>query len=128
MPVLTQPPANSRSPSLRTAMLTPDDAGQLAAVFAALGDPVRLRLLSLLASSGQPSVCACDLVEPVGKSQPTVSHHLRVLREAGLVTSEKRGVNVWYAVVPAALEALRGSLAAGEVRGPGRSVDPAMGR
>lgn len=57
-------------------------------------------------------MCAGDLVEPVRKSQPTVSHHLRVLAEAGLVTSERRGRNVWYGVVPAALEALRSALAA----------------
>ena len=79
---------------------------ELARRFAALGDPVRLRLLSLLATSADGALCACDLVEPVGKSQPTVSHHLKVLREAGLVTSEKRGVNIWYAAVPAALELL----------------------
>ena len=59
-----------------------------------------------LATSTDGAVCVCDLVEPVGKSQPTVSHHLKVLREAGLVASEKRGTNVWYAVVPAALESL----------------------
>jgi len=57
-------------------------------------------------------VCACDLVVPVGKSQPTVSHHLKVLREAGLVTSERRGINIWYAVIPAALDALRAVLGA----------------
>ena len=67
------------------------EATELARRFAALSDPVRLRLLSLLATSADGAVCACDLVEPVGKSQPTVSHHLKVLREAGLVTSEKRG-------------------------------------
>ena len=83
----------------------------LAEAFKALGDPVRLQLLSLLATSAGGEVCACDLVEPVGKSQPTVSHHLKVLREAGLVTSEKRGTNVWYAAVPAALEGLREALA-----------------
>jgi len=77
---------------------------------APLSDPVRLRLLSLLATAEGGAVCACDLVEPVGKSQPTVSHHLRILREAGLVTSEKRGTNVWYAAVPAALESLREAL------------------
>ena len=89
----------------------PDDGdGQLARRSAALSDPVRLRL-RLLATSADGSVCACDLVEPVGKSQPTVSHHLKVLREAGLVTSEKRGTNVWYAAVPAALESLREALA-----------------
>jgi len=90
--------------------IDPSDAAVLAEAFKALGDPVRLRLLSLLATSDEGEVCACDLVEPVGKSQPTVSHHLKVLRQAGLVTATKRGVNIWYAVVPAQLEALRGAL------------------
>ena len=94
---------------LRREVLSTADATQLAAQFAALADPVRLRLLSLLANDGP--VCACDLVEPVAKSQPTVSHHLKVLSEAGLVTSERRGRNIWYAVVPGALEALRAALA-----------------
>jgi ArsR family transcriptional regulator len=84
----------------------------LAEAFKALGDPVRLQLLSLLATAGEGEVCACDLVQPVGKSQPTVSHHLKVLRDAGLVTSTKRGVNIWYAIVPEQLEALRGALQA----------------
>jgi len=87
-----------------------DDAATLAEAFKALGDPVRLRLLSLLAAADEGEVCACDLVEPAGKSQPTVSHHLKVLREAGLVTATKRGVNIWYAVVPEQLDALRGAL------------------
>ena len=90
--------------------IAPTDAAVLAEAFKALGDPVRLRLLSLLATSDDGEVCACDLVEPVGKSQPTVSHHLKVLRDAGLVTATRRGVNIWYAVVPEQLEALRGSL------------------
>jgi ArsR family transcriptional regulator len=91
-----------------------DDAGAqtLARGFAALGDPVRLRLLSLLATSAGGAVCVCDLVKPVGKSQPTVSHHLKVLRGAGLVSVEKRGTNNWYAAVPEALEALRAALRA----------------
>ena len=79
-----------------------------------LAQSLRLRLrlrLRLLATSGD-AVCACDLVEPVGKSQPTVSHHVEVLREAGPVTRQKRGVNVWCAVVPAALEQLRTALGA----------------
>ena len=96
---------------LRAVPLEAAEATELARRFAALADPVRLRLLSLLATSGEGAVCACDLVEPVGKSQPTVSHHLKVLREAGLVTGEKRGTNVWYAVVPEALEGLRAALA-----------------
>ena len=96
---------------LQAVPLEPPEAAELARRFAALSDPVRLRLLSLLATSADGAVCACDLVGPVGKSQPTVSHHLKVLREAGLVTGEKRGTNVWYAAVPSALEALREALA-----------------
>ena len=108
---LLQPEVEACCPPLRAVELAPDDAATLAKGFAALGDPVRLRLLSLLATSADGAVCACDLVEPVGKSQPTVSHHLKILREAGLVTSERRGVNIWYAAVPAALELLREALA-----------------
>lgn len=96
---------------LQTAPLSEPEATELARRFAALSDPVRLRLLSLLATSDDGGICVCDLVAPVGKSQPTVSHHLKILRDAGLVTSQKRGVNVWYAAVPAALETLRGALA-----------------
>jgi ArsR family transcriptional regulator len=95
---------------LRAEELSTGDAEILATQFAALADPVRLRLLSLLATAERGSVCACDLVEPVSKSQPTVSHHLKVLSEAGLVTGERIGRNVWYAAVPAALEALREAL------------------
>ena len=73
------------------------DSEVLAAAFRALGDPVRLRLLSLLLTAAGGEVCACDLVDPLERSQPTVSHHLKVLREAGLVTATKRGANVWYA-------------------------------
>src|SRR4051794_4999308 len=72
------------------------DADRLAAQFAALADPVRLRLLSLLATATAGAVCACDLVEPLGRSQPTVSHHLKVLTEAGLVSRDRQGRNVWY--------------------------------
>jgi ArsR family transcriptional regulator len=110
LPVLSQPDVGVCCTPLQAAPLELDEAAELARRFAALSDPVRLRLLSLLATSADGAVCACDLVEPVGKSQPTVSHHLKVLREAGLVTSEKRGTNVWYAAVPAALEALREAL------------------
>lgn len=76
--------------------LSERDAERLADVFAVLADPVRLRLLSLISSAPNGEVCACDLVEPIGKSQPTVSHHLRILFESGLVEREKRGVWVWY--------------------------------
>ena len=115
LPVLDQPDVvEACCAPLQAEALSDAQAPELARRFAALGDPVRLRLLSLLATTPEGCVCACDLVEPLGKSQPTVSHHLKVLREAGLVTSEKRGVNVWYAVVPAALEVLRDALAAPE--------------
>lgn len=110
LPVLTQPEVVACCAPLSAEILAEQDATTLARQFAALADPVRLRLVSLLATADGGSVCACDLVEPVGKSQPTVSHHLKVLGEAGLVTSEKRGRNVWYAVVPAALESLRVAL------------------
>jgi ArsR family transcriptional regulator, arsenate/arsenite/antimonite-responsive transcriptional repressor len=112
LPVLHLPLVDPCCAPLQAAPIAPDEAAELARRFAALADPVRLRLLSLLATDRGGAVCACDLVEPVGKSQPTVSHHLRILREAGLVTSEKRGTNVWYAVVPAALESLRDTLGA----------------
>ena len=114
-----QPSAVACCAPIQTTALGDADARTLAKGFAALGDPVRLRLLSLLATSTDGAVCVCDLVEPVGKSQPTVSHHLKVLREAGLVTSEKRGTNAWYTVVPAALETLRDALAAPAARGRG---------
>ena len=89
------------------------DAVVLSERFAALSDPVRLRLVSLLANADGGAVCVCDLTEPVGRSQGTVSHHLKVLSNAGLVTSEKRGRNSWYSVVPSALESLRSALATG---------------
>lgn len=111
-PVLDQPEVVACCSPLATQVLGTADAVTLARQFAALADPVRLRLVSLLATAEGGAVCACDLVEPVGKSQPTVSHHLKVLVDAGLATSERRGRNVWYGVVPAALEALRGALAA----------------
>jgi len=88
------------------------EAGDLARGFAALGDPARLRLFSLIAAQPEGEVCACALVGGLGRSQPTVSHHLRVLYEAGLVDREKRGTWVWYRARPGRLEALRSTLAA----------------
>jgi ArsR family transcriptional regulator len=92
-------------------VLDEDQARVLAAAFAALADPVRLRLLSIIASAGGEEVCACDLIEPSGRSQPTVSHHMKILADAGLVTREKRGLWVWYRAAPDRLAALRGVLA-----------------
>ncbi|MDQ3758269.1 MAG: metalloregulator ArsR/SmtB family transcription factor [Actinomycetota bacterium] len=92
-------------------VLSDDDADELAAAFKVLADPVRLRLLSLIAAQAGGEVCACELVEPLGRSQPTVSHHLKVLHDAGLVDREKRGSWVWYRVVPERLAGLRNALA-----------------
>ena len=97
-------------PSVLADALDEAEAVELAHGFAALADPVRLRLLSLLSSAPSGETCVCDLVEPVGKSQPTVSHHLKVLADAGLIVGEKRGRWVWYAVVPERLETLRSTL------------------
>jgi ArsR family transcriptional regulator len=110
LPVLDQPVVEACCAPLSTEVLSAPQAETLAAQFAALADPVRLRLVSVLATAGRP-VCACDLVEPAGRSQGTVSWHLGKLRDVGIVDSEKRGRNVWYAVNPSALEALRAALA-----------------
>jgi len=82
----------------------------LADTFSVLADPSRLRLLSLVANSSAGEACACDLVDPIGRSQPTVSHHLSLLVEAGFLTREKRGKWAWYRVVPERLEFLRSAL------------------
>ncbi len=97
-------------PTVSEAPLSEADATELARRFAALADPARLRVLSLLASAPAGEVCACDLVEPVGRSQPTVSHHLKVLSEAGLIVGDKRGRWVWYRAVPESLAELRSTL------------------
>ena len=96
---------------LSASPLPAEAAPALAKAFAALGDPVRLRLMSLLMTAEGGQICACDLVEPVGKSQPTVSHHLKVLRDAGLVTGTRRGTNIWYAAATDQVAALRAVLA-----------------
>jgi len=95
--------------SITDAPLSEPDAIALAKGYAALGDPVRLRLLSMLAAADD-EVCACAFVDALDRSQPTVSHHLKVLAEAGLVVGEKRGRWVWYTVVPERLELLRRAL------------------
>jgi len=85
--------------------LSADQAARLAPMFKALGDPARLRLLSLIAASG-PEACVCDLTGAFDLTGPTISHHLRVLREAGLVDSERRGTWVYYWIRPAVLRGL----------------------
>ncbi|MEV8192021.1 metalloregulator ArsR/SmtB family transcription factor [Rhodococcus pyridinivorans] len=86
--------------------LTGDRAADLARMFKALGDPVRLRMLSLVASHAGGEACVCDISGSFDLSQPTISHHLRVLREAALLECERRGTWVYYRVVPAALRQL----------------------
>ena len=86
-----------------------------APMFKALGDPVRLRLLSMIASAGGGEVCVCDLTGEFALTGPTISHHLKVLREAGLVDSDRRGTWVYYRLVPAALVVLAGLLDVGGV-------------
>jgi ArsR family transcriptional regulator len=86
--------------------LGPEEAAKLARTLKALADPARLRLLSLIAAHEGGEACVCDLTEPLGLSQPTVSHHLKVLVEAGLLTRDKRGVWAYFTVVPEALNAL----------------------
>lgn len=95
---------------LLAAPISIQEADQLAAAFKALADPVRLQLLSLIAAAPEGTACSCDLEEPVGKSQPTVSHHLAVLADAGLITKVKLGRWVNCTIVPERLDALRGAL------------------
>lgn len=90
---------------LTKAPLSAGEAEDLAPVLAALGDPVRLRLLSIVAAEGE--ACSCNLEGPLGKSQPTVSHHTRVLAEAGLIVGERRGKWTWWRVVPERLATVR---------------------
>lgn len=85
-----------------------EQAADLAQAFAALADPVRLRLLNLVARSGE--VCSCDLQEPLQRSQPTISHHTKALAEAGLIVGEKRGRWVWWSIVPERLAQLQAAL------------------
>src|SRR4051794_28760223 len=100
-------------PPLAREPLAADQAAELARVFKAMGDPVRLRLLSLIASHDGGEACVCDLSEVFELTGPTISHHLRVLREAGLVTGERRGTWIYYRVRPDALRL------ASEVLAPG---------
>lgn len=94
----------------RGGAIAEDDAVRLADALKVLADPARLRLLSLVASSATGEACACDLAEPIGRSQPTVSHHLSLLVDAGFLTRERRGRWAWYRVVPAQLDAIRAAL------------------
>jgi ArsR family transcriptional regulator len=97
-----------------------DDAAELATAFKAIADPGRLRLLSFIAAQRNAEACVCHLIEPLGLSQPTVSHHLKVLTEAGLLERERRGTWMFYRLVPARVEALRQALAPPVVKTPSK--------
>lgn len=86
-------------PPLLAGNLTAAEAVQLAVLFKVLGEPTRLQLLSLISAQPSGEVCACELVESLGISQPTVSHHLKVMYEAGLLAKERRGTWIYYRIV-----------------------------
>lgn len=102
-------PADCGSPPREVGALEPAARDRLVALFRALGDPTRLEIFRLVAAQSAP-ICVCDVVERVDLSQPTVSHHLKALREAGLVTVSRRGVWAYYAADPRGLALLGGSL------------------
>jgi ArsR family transcriptional regulator len=102
--------------------LTKSKAEKLAEAFKAIADPARLRLLSFIAAQPSAEACVCYLMKPLGLSQPTVSHHLKVLYEAGLLDRERRGTWVYYRIVSEQLAALRDALAAPEEIAPARKA------
>src|ERR1700728_4134313 len=104
--------------ALRVAALGESQAAELAAMFKALGDPVRLRLLSLIASHPGGQACVCEISGTFDVSQPTISHHLKLLRSAGLLDCERRGTWVYYWVIPAALQQLSSVLYVGDQPAP----------
>ena len=109
LPLLADDRASCCPPSAGGS-LDADTAERLARVFRALGDRHRVRLLSLIAASEGGEACICDLTAPVGLAQPTISHHMKLLVDAGLVTRDQRGKWAYYRVVPGSLAALDGML------------------
>lgn len=97
-------------PSNTQEALRPAEAAALAARFKAISDPNRLRIISILSANPDAETCVCDLPQPLGLGQPTVSHHLKVLVDAGLLKREKRGVWAYYSLIPGALDALAATL------------------
>ena len=106
----TEVPQASCCPGLLSAPLDEGQAVKLAGVFKALGDPVRLRLLSMIASRADGEVCVCELTPAFELSQPTISHHLKLLRQAGLIDCERRGTWVYYWLLPEMTDMLAGIL------------------
>ncbi len=97
--------------SLLSGHLTTSEAEQLAAIFRVLGEPARLQVLSLIAAQPTGEACVCELTEPLGLTQPTVSHHLKVMYEAGLLAKERRGTWIYYRLLLEPLEVLHRVLA-----------------
>ena len=93
--------------------ITASQAADLARLLKALADPTRLRLVSMVVAHDGGEACVCDLTEPLGLTQPTISHHLKILVDAGIFTRDKRGVWAYYSLVPAALTALSAVLQPG---------------
>ncbi|XGB41204.1 MAG: metalloregulator ArsR/SmtB family transcription factor [Nodosilinea sp. LVE1205-7] len=100
-------PAIPCCPALLAGKLTPEEAVQLAVLFRVLSEPARLQMLSLIAAQANQEVCACELVESLGLSQPTISHHLKVMYETGLLEKERRGTWIYYRIVPDRLATLK---------------------
>ena len=121
LPLLPDAPLSAEGslccPPLASAPLSESDAEVLASRLKALADPARLRLMSLVLAAPEGEGCICDLTDPLGLSQPTVSHHMKVLVEAGLLQREKRGRWAYYRPVPGAMDALAEVLTASGVRG-----------
>jgi ArsR family transcriptional regulator, arsenate/arsenite/antimonite-responsive transcriptional repressor len=97
-------------PSVLDSPLDAGEATQLALGFTALADPVRLQVLSILAASPDGEVCVCEFVGPLGKSQPTISHHMKILADAGLVHGERRSKWVYYSLDRGRLASLRAAI------------------
>ena len=108
--VATIEPTEQCCPSVLAAPLDAEEAAELANGFMALADPVRLRVLSILATAPDGEVCVCEFVGPLRKSQPTISHHVKILSEAGLVAGDRRGKWVWYSLNRERLAALQAAL------------------
>lgn len=106
LPLVTATDESACCAAVTEGVMGAEDAKRLARMFKALGDPARVRLLSMIAAHPDAEACVCDLTEPVGLSQPTVSHHLKQLVDAGLVTREQRGKWAYYAIVSDALAML----------------------
>jgi ArsR family transcriptional regulator, arsenate/arsenite/antimonite-responsive transcriptional repressor len=114
------PTATPCCPPVLRGPLGKRDAEELAGLLKALGDPMRLRLLSFIAAQPGGEACVCNLVDAVDVAQPTVSHHLKLLHDAGLLERDKRGAWVYYRAVPERLEEVRAAL----VTRPRRSLHP----